>query len=58
MMPDERRATSDERRDDGPGGLPEMKVKALAPWFGSKRNLAPVIVKLLPHQCNDVPQAE
>ena len=25
----------------------EMKIKALAPWFGSKRNLAPVIVELI-----------
>lgn len=24
-----------------------MKIKALAPWFGAKRNLAPVIVGLL-----------
>ncbi len=24
-----------------------MKIKALAPWFGSKRNLAPTIVKLM-----------
>jgi DNA adenine methylase len=24
-----------------------MKIKALAPWFGAKRNMAPVIVKLL-----------
>lgn len=26
---------------------PEMKVSAIAPWFGSKRNLAPVIVETL-----------
>jgi DNA adenine methylase len=26
---------------------PEMKIKALAPWFGGKRNLAPAIIKLL-----------
>lgn len=25
----------------------EMKIKALAPWFGAKRNLAPMIVELL-----------
>ncbi len=25
----------------------EMKIKALAPWFGSKRKLAPSIVKLM-----------
>lgn len=25
----------------------EMKIKALAPWFGSKRNLAPTIVELI-----------
>ena len=29
----------------------KMKIKALAPWFGGKRNLAPLIVELLgPHQ--------
>lgn len=29
----------------------EMKIKALAPWFGGKRNLAPRIVELLgPHR--------
>ncbi len=27
--------------------LPDMKIKALAPWFGGKRNLAPTIVELL-----------
>ncbi len=27
--------------------VPEMKIKALAPWFGSKRNLAPTIVELI-----------
>lgn len=32
------------------GGVPPMKIKALAPWFGSKRNLAPKIIKQLgPH---------
>jgi len=25
----------------------EMKIKAIAPWFGAKRNLAPVIVELI-----------
>ena len=25
----------------------DMKIKALAPWFGGKRNLAPRIVELL-----------
>jgi len=25
----------------------EMKIKAIAPWFGGKRNLAPRIVELL-----------
>lgn len=30
----------------------EMKVKAIAPWFGGKRNLAPEIIKALgPHRC-------
>lgn len=24
-----------------------MKIKAIAPWFGGKRNLAPQIVRLL-----------
>lgn len=29
-----------------------MKIKAIAPWFGSKRNLAPTIVDTLgPHNC-------
>ncbi len=27
--------------------ISEMKIKGLAPWFGSKRNLAPVIVELI-----------
>ena len=29
-----------------------MKIKALAPWFGSKRGLAPTIIEQLgPHVC-------
>lgn len=32
------------------GWMPPMKIKALAPWFGAKRNLAPKIVEQLgPH---------
>ncbi len=27
--------------------MAEMKIKAIAPWFGAKRNLAPVIVDLI-----------
>lgn len=27
--------------------VPSMKIKALAPWFGAKRNMAPVIAALL-----------
>jgi DNA adenine methylase len=27
--------------------MPKMKIKALAPWFGGKRTLAPAIIKLL-----------
>lgn len=31
--------------------LPEMKIKALAPWFGSKRTLAPrIIAEIGPHR--------
>jgi DNA adenine methylase len=31
---------------------PEMKIKALAPWFGGKRNLAPwIVAELGPHSC-------
>ena len=37
------------RAPEGQSDLP-MKIKALAPWFGAKRNLAPRIVELLgPH---------
>lgn len=40
------------RKKDGKGMLKEiMKIKAIAPWFGGKRNLAPKIVELLgPHR--------
>lgn len=31
--------------------LPEMKIRAIAPWFGGKRNLAPTIIELFgPHR--------
>jgi len=35
---------------------PEMKISAISPWFGSKRNLAPIIVRELgPHRKYDEP---
>jgi DNA adenine methylase len=39
------------RNSISPGASSEMKVTAIAPWFGGKRNLAPKIIELLgPHR--------
>jgi DNA adenine methylase len=40
-----------EQTIDGNESLPEMKITAIAPLFGGKRNLAPEIIRLLgPHR--------